>query len=226
MPVIIPNVNLDEDSILDEAKHLAGNLSKELVAVDTECLIDVSDDFISNFLKESEQAFYNGLKIPKKRTEWLAGRIAAKLALSHTLKLPLTSFEIVKDENRSPHVLINNSQTDVSISHSNGIALAIAGDHTIDIEVISSREKSFVEEAFSKEEIEALKIDIKDAEHITKLWTVKEAHLKRMRIGLKTDLHNVKITFNKDKTFKVVSEQGTSNVRASSSSKWAVSLAT
>ncbi|MHA2173132.1 MAG: 4'-phosphopantetheinyl transferase family protein [Candidatus Kariarchaeaceae archaeon] len=62
-------------------------------------------------------------------------------------------------------------------------------------------------------------------EVLTRFWTLKEAHLKRMRIGLQEDLHKVEIQANEDGTFIVTSPQGSSNCKVVSDKSWVVSTA-
>jgi hypothetical protein len=54
---------------------------------------------------------------------------------------------------------------------------------------------------------------------------MKEAHLKRMRIGLKTDLHGVSIDPVDEQTAKVTSPQGESMCRSLISGDWVLTLA-
>lgn len=108
-------------------------------------------------------------------------------------EVPFNTIEILKDENRSPFSLINKLKTDVSITHSSSVALSTVMDKTIDLESKRTRTPSFIDESFSSAEIEWFKLYKADDELITMFWTMKESHLKRMRIGLKTDLHDVLI---------------------------------
>ncbi|MCE7737291.1 MAG: 4'-phosphopantetheinyl transferase superfamily protein [Candidatus Heimdallarchaeota archaeon] len=187
----------------------------KIVSIEVDALANVTQNFINSLLLPKEKERFDNFKIPKKRNEWLAGRIAAKFSLSYVLGIPFNTIEILKDENRSPFAFVNNIKTHVSISHSNGMALSTVKDNTIDLELISKRHPAFIDESFSLGEVE--KYDLHNADHnfLTMLWTMKEAHLKRMRIGLRTDLHGVIVSdlqnFNHQKsTSIVVSPQGKS----------------
>jgi phosphopantetheinyl transferase/NAD(P)-dependent dehydrogenase (short-subunit alcohol dehydrogenase family)/acyl carrier protein len=221
-----PKVKRTRDTKLLKVKSLAGRLDPDFVSIEVNCIKDVTETFVSRFLSKNEQSRYNEIKIKKKKQEWLAGRIAAKIALSKITQSMIQLIEIQTDENRSPYSFIRGEHVHVSISHSNGIAVAIAGDKAVDVEVVTKRDPSFIDEAFSSQEIKSLKLRKADAEALTRYWTLKEAHLKRMRIGLKEDLHKVEIQANEDGTFMVTSPQGTSNCKVVSDKSWVVSTAT
>jgi phosphopantetheinyl transferase/NAD(P)-dependent dehydrogenase (short-subunit alcohol dehydrogenase family) len=220
-----PKLKPSRDTKLLKVKSLAGSLDPDFVCIEVNNIKDVTEMFISQFLSKNEQSRYNEIKVKKKKQEWLAGRIAAKIALSKMTQSTIQLIEIQTDENRSPYALIRGERVHVSISHSNGIAIATAGDKTVDVEVVSKREASFIDEAFSSQEIKTLKLRKASPEVLTRFWTLKEAHLKRMRIGLQEDLHKVEIQANEDGTFIVTSPQGSSNCKVVSDKSWVVSTA-
>ena len=189
----------------------------------------VDNKFIDSSLSTNEKRRYNSIKFDKKRTEWLAGRIAAKFSLAYTHGKPLSQIEILKDENRSPYYIFDGVKTHVSITHSEGMALSTVRDKTVDLELISERSPTFVDEVFSPEEIKNYDLHNAESRVITMLWTMKEAHLKRMRIGLKTDLHGVIIKDLQDLDMQhfnsiVVSPQGKSKSESFIGSKYVITI--
>lgn len=218
------DIKIKKDGPLHSVHNLAGRIDKNLFLVEVNPLSDVSDQFISRVFTKIEQQKYNQIKVNKKRYEWLAGKIATKLAISYYHKLPINDIEIEKDENKSPYVLLND-KIHVSISHSNGIAMAIVGDEAVDVEIIDNRAESFVKQMFSKKEIAALKLDENDSTTVTKLWSMKEAHLKRMRIGLKTDAKKVTVDLKSDSQGLVSSKEGKSTCNSYKLDNWLITIA-
>ncbi|MHA2250886.1 MAG: SDR family NAD(P)-dependent oxidoreductase [Candidatus Kariarchaeaceae archaeon] len=221
-----PKLRISRDEKLNRAKSLTSSLNPSIIAIEVDPLKDVSIQFLNDFLTDDERKRFNKLKIKKKRNEWLAGRIAAKLALSKTTQIPIESIEILKDKNRSPYAIIDDRKVDVSISHSNGLAVATSGEMGIDLDTIQDREPSFISEVFSKKEIKEHNLKNATPSLITQLWTVKEAHLKRMRIGLKTDLHKTEITKTAENSYTVTSSHGSSLCETVSDKDWVVTIAT
>jgi phosphopantetheinyl transferase len=162
-----------------------------------------------------ELELYNKIKVENKKLNWLGGRIASKFAASHHSSLPFNKIEVLKDSKNSPYFLFEGNKIHISISHSSGIALAIVGDYGIDLESITPRKSSFIETAFSSAEIDENQLKVEFIEKVTTFWTMKEAHLKRMRVGIRINLHDVKIINytvhdTKHSTSIVISPQGKS----------------
>ena len=224
-PIDAPSIQMSRNTKFSSARFMAGKINPEIQSIEITHLKTVDESFIDNFLSKPEQSIFNSIKIKKKRSEWLAGRIAAKLAISRYKQIDLRGITIEKDDNRSPFAIVSDDKIDVSISHSNGLAVAIAGDFGLDIDYITKRDPSFVDEAFSSKEIREFKLNNAYPETITRLWTMKEAHLKRMRIGLKTDLHKVIISKVDAEKHLVQSKHGTSLVSNLGDKNWSISLA-
>jgi acyl transferase domain-containing protein len=144
------------------------------------------------FLGERERRDYE-TQTPRRRRPWLAGRIAAKDAVRDlSWKLghgPLFPVEIaIANEPSGKPVASAPGGRDVhvSISHKDDVAVAIASDRHpvgIDIERVASREDSFAEVSFTKDELRLVHGDPKD-EAWTRLWSAKEAAAKAAGTGL------------------------------------------
>lgn len=149
------------------------------------------DEILSN----EEMEKYFSFKIPKRKNEWLAGRFAAKTVVNKLLNLNLNlrGIPITYDTNRRPLCLLNGKEYLLSITHSGAWVAAIVKDENtsflgMDIEKIEVRSKFWIEDYFHKDEA-------KDQmpEYLTKLWTIKEAILKALAIGLTANLLDIKI---------------------------------
>ncbi len=154
------------------------------------------DEILSN----EEMEKYSSFKVPKRKNEWLAGRFAAKTVVNKLLNsnLNLREIPITYDTNRRPLCLLNGKTYLLSITHSGNWAAAIVKDENtsflgMDIEKIEVRSKFWIEDYFHKDEA-------KDQmpEHLTKLWTIKEAILKALAIGLTVSLLDIKIARQRD----------------------------
>jgi phosphopantetheinyl transferase len=164
------------------------------------------------FSRRERQAFA-ALKGPAARQqEWLSGRTAAKDAVRMFLKkhyqldLFPADIEIVQDEHGHP--MPGGSCTQgllavpkLSLTHSNGMAVAVAGDESsghflgIDIEGMRQLPSSFESVAFTGDE-RGLLAEIPESarnEWILRLWCAKEAVAKALGRGFLDGLHSVRI---------------------------------
>ena len=164
------------------------------------------DILIQRVLGHYERAYYKSLNWSLDRKyEWLYARIAAKdnirayVLRRYGLELYPADVAIRNDDHGRPFVdgyWLDDIKDNVSISlsHSNGIAVAITGElkHLgIDVEKISRREPNFVRLAFTDREKAILgnygnqdKVD----EIQTRFWCAKEAVAKALGCGLDNPL--------------------------------------
>ncbi|NHJ47486.1 MAG: KR domain-containing protein, partial [Asgard group archaeon] len=164
-------------------------------------------DYVNNYLHAEERAKFKAFKVDKRRFEWLTGIIAAKRTIR--LSNPDINYQDILIEKTAfgkPFVKINRKTIPLSISHSNGYAVAVSNGSKsigIDLEQIEPRDDSFVQEMLSPTEIKLLKDKNIELTHeiITKIWTAKEAVLKALGIGLNIDLHYLKISTINDNKF-------------------------
>lgn len=164
-------------------------------------------DYISRrYLTESERVVYEGLS-PRRRRQWLAGRVAAKDAVLAWLR-PRLGGEvypqevcIVNDEQGAPQVVPHITGSvpaglHVSITHKDGLAAAIVGTEPvgIDIERIETRDERFLALAFTSAERELLvATDEAPALAQTRAWVAKEAMAKVTGLGLGGQLRALNI---------------------------------
>ena len=138
---------------------------------------------------DDERAQAEAFPADKRRTEWLAGRLAAKAAcVSVDSELGPLDVTVVNEETGKPvlHVRGAPAASTLSITHRDGLAIAALGDAIgIDLETIEERSGAFDEQAFNDAE-KALAATPQGAACV---WAAKEAVFKRLGTGLKQALH-------------------------------------
>jgi len=159
-------------------------------------------------LSRKERAAWQGMNaVPKRRREWLLGRVAAKDAVRRLvrerlgLRLAPADVEVLPDALGRPVVrgawtARVGSVPAVTLSHSNGVAVALAALEAdrligIDIESVSRRRPGFEKAAFTPRERELLASldDERRLEWHLRLWCAKEAAGKALGRGLADGLH-------------------------------------
>ena len=130
-------------------------------------------------LSAAESLKYAGFRVQKRRSEWLAGRLAAKTLLAAGGG-KLSSFEITTDPLGRPSC----GPTLLSISHSGGWALAAlkpggTGFLGADLEKIEERHPAWYRDYFHLSELPK-----PDPSQATRIWAMKEALLKALGLGL------------------------------------------
>lgn len=144
-------------------------------------------------LTTAEIRQYHSLKHPKRRLEWLAGRIAVKGAVRMYLgsDAPLPSAIQVKSlSNNAPYTIIKGKEADsdlphVSISHSGDMAVAIAAHSPevgIDVEEITESVCEVADEFSTKEEVEQVSkcTGLNRLTALASIWAIKEATRKAL----------------------------------------------
>ena len=167
------------------------------------CLARIDISMVANALRMEEQAMLSWLssdeqdymkrfRFPKRRHEWLSGRIAAKHCLlqikeGQNPSLRAKTFSILPDEHGQP--IVSSAPTSylrkISISHSHQYAVAIAADRScgIDIQKIGSQILTVQDRIATTAEIslvqKLLSGDMQTS--LTLIWTIKEA-LKKHKL--------------------------------------------
>ena len=137
-------------------------------------------------LSPQEQTYYQTLRFPKRRTEWLGGRFALKQVVGKILSVAdFKQVEVLPQETGKPQLLVGGNPVKLaySITHSNGFAVAAASTEEkligIDLEKIEHRISAWKTDFFHPSEL----TDDTD-EFLTALWTQKEALVKLLGTGL------------------------------------------
>lgn len=157
------------------------------------------------WLAPAETVYARALATPRRRASWLAGRFAAKSAIGalSRSRTPLDRIEILPAASGAPLVRHEGPALAVSISHTRGLAAAVAFDRDragalgIDVEVSDQDiDPALVDLAFVAEEAGALAAGPDNgARHASTLrfWTAKEAALKAVGRGLRLSLAAVRL---------------------------------
>ncbi len=159
---------------------------------------------VDTFLSPAERQFLASLRFEKRRKDWLLGRRATK-GLAH--ELPefrghgLAEIEIRTQPEGAPYISLQDGDCpphSLSISHSGDLALCaltLAPGLRIgaDLEKVEPRLQGFVEDYFTAEEqaiVRAAAAERRDR-LITLGWSLKEAMLKALGVGLRWDTRKV-----------------------------------
>lgn len=145
-------------------------------------------------LSERERAFYETLRFPKRRTEWLGGRFALKqLVCGQFLRTELSDVEVLPHESGKPVLRIGGKPCNLafSITHSHGYAVAaVSATYKflgIDLEKTEHRIDAWANDFFHPSELTA-----RDDAFLTGLWTQKEALVKLLGTGLSLNSYDVR----------------------------------
>ncbi|MCF6514667.1 4'-phosphopantetheinyl transferase superfamily protein [Lactobacillus sp. S2-2] len=142
-----------------------------------------------------------------KKQQKLVGRVL----LSELLNLPVN--ELINDKivnfDKLGRPIIDNNNLFFSISHSHELVVVVVSDEEIGVDLEMIRPFSFnkIKKAFTDNEIDYLK---ENPSKTLTLWTIKEAVLKLLGVGLMgrpqsvhVDLINFNIATRKNEKFKV-----------------------
>jgi len=152
----------------------------------------------SRWLSAEEMSRLAGLRFGKRRADWRLGRWTAKRAVASCLNLSvnvhsLQDIEIRAAPSGAPEVFLFNQRAAVrlSLSHCAGKALcvvALSGASLgCDLELVESRDDSFVTDFFTANEQKLLDRASADERPMlaTLLWSAKESALKALHVGLR-----------------------------------------
>lgn len=167
-----------------------------------------------------ENARAESMRFIKRKSDFISGRLAAKLAVTDFLSRHgdvgcasgLDEIDIQRKDSGEPAAYFRGAPLEVSVSISHAGSLAVSGVSGgdscraigIDIEKIEVRDDSFSEIAFTDGEIEELYDGLPAGSHdaatlseeITRYWTIKESVMKSMGIGLNIDLKDIEVRRN------------------------------
>jgi 4'-phosphopantetheinyl transferase len=162
--------------------------------------------FDLSFLSNPERTRLEGMRFPKRRTDWLSGRRTAKALLracdSGLAELPADVITIANRASGAPEVIVNGDvyPGQLTISHSRDRSLAAwVPTDTVrigaDVEFIEPRADVFVEDYFTPSESNFVKLSTVGThdQRVTLIWSAKEAALKALGIGLGVDTRQIEV---------------------------------
>ncbi|MFN7994779.1 MAG: 4'-phosphopantetheinyl transferase superfamily protein [Bryobacteraceae bacterium] len=160
----------------------------------------------ADWLSPPEAAHLDGLRFPKRRTDWRLGRWTAKRALAEYLdctgsRLAFGEIQIRPAPDGAPEVLLNGDPLplSISISHRAGIALCTVAPGKAqlgcDLELAEHRSEAFLRDYFTPEEQGLLRRGQPATRSLlaTLFWSAKESVLKALRTGLRADTRSVSV---------------------------------
>jgi len=155
----------------------------------------------ARILTEAEAATWRGLRFEKRRSDWIAGRCAAKAVLADFLggSVAPGEVEVIPEESRRPVAYMAGGgriHASLSISHRGGAAAAAVVDERlgrvgVDVEVMEERSAALAEDAFTTGERAML--GRLGRWGIATVWSVKEAGLKAAGVGLGVPLDDAEV---------------------------------
>ncbi|MEZ5782456.1 MAG: beta-ketoacyl synthase N-terminal-like domain-containing protein [Rhizobiaceae bacterium] len=173
------------------------------------------DYICRRYLTAEERASYDSLP-PRRRREWLNGRVAAKDAVRSYLRQrgnadAIFPQEVIVENDAAGAPFVRKHVTDavseslyISLAHKGRFAVAMVGERPvgIDIERIEERTQGFADLAFTAQEQTLFAGETFDVA-CTRGWVVKEAMAKALRTGLQGRLHEFVIDQRDGDCFRV-----------------------
>lgn len=148
------------------------------------------------------------LRLPKRRREWLLGRAAVKkLCCAHLLRaggsVAPHELSVLADPDGAPRVRREDGgalPVTVSVSHRAGMVVAALCEGAdarlgIDVELCEPRPATFAADYFTAAELAWVE-QAPAAERArleTEVWSLKEATLKALRVGLSVDTRSIEV---------------------------------
>lgn len=154
-------------------------------------------------LSQRERAFFETLRFPKRRTEWLGGRFALKKLVAQACGVQdLSQIEVLPQPSGKPVLLVGGTPAKLafSITHSRGYAVAAVSAQEdflgIDLEKIEHRIDAWANDFFHPSELTR-----RTDAFLTALWTQKEALVKLLGTGLSLNSYDVRCLDGKPQFF-------------------------
>lgn len=160
-----------------------------------------ADVLAARYLSAREREEVSRLRVPKRRAERIAGRVAARRALRR-LGVGGSDVSVVAVEAGeaagAPSVEgVRRKDVFLSIAHGAGSAFAVASLHLevgLDVERIERRGAAFVEDAFEPVALETVAslfgTGVAQEVVTTVAWCAKEACMKLTRTGMRAELRS------------------------------------
>ncbi|MBN1960592.1 MAG: 4'-phosphopantetheinyl transferase superfamily protein [Deltaproteobacteria bacterium] len=170
--------------------------------------LENSDEPPAYLLSEVECEFFRALRIPKRRRDWLLGRKTVKYLCIHYFSRQGKSFKpiqisVINAADGAPEVFNQDGERlpiTVSLSHRDSIAVAAlsAGLEVklgIDLELCEKRPDGFASDFFTLSEVSLIEqANVAERDRLTtEVWSLKEAALKALRVGLRADTRSIEV---------------------------------
>ena len=148
-------------------------------------------------------------EVPKKEQRSHAHKLLRECLKTHHIEYVTDETPIIRNEHGKPS-LAEHPEIKYNLSHANGIAVCLVSETEcgVDCEGVRSYRPNVIKRAFSENE----KILIENAsenEHdllFFRLWTLKEAYVKAIGIGISYPLNTVEFSFDGKKIISSVKD--------------------
>lgn len=199
----LPHIIILSETFLAHIKAAGKQPCSAPVLLDLTALGDnagLDETHSTAWLSEQERCAFHHFKLIKRKKEWLAGRICAKIAIKDYFrtnypeqKIPASAeLSIINSKTGRPLPTWNNGERlhkglDISISHSGNLALALAAQTCCGVDIQNIKESlARVKERFCTNQEECiLSSALRENSplmHLTLLWAAKEAAKKALSI--------------------------------------------
>ena len=151
---------------------------------------------LSPVLTKEEWAHANRIKSSGQKDTWISCRTVLKSMLASYLNLPPTKIELKKNSFGKPYLAHSNLFFNVSHTEDSFLlGFSIGGEIGIDLERLSGDEDltSLIDYAFSPTETNYY-FQSGLSKHFLEIWTLKEAYLKAIGIGLVGELKSINVS--------------------------------
>lgn len=158
----------------------------------------------ANFFSRDEKENLSRLISPRRKTEWLMGRLAAKALIQNRInvEISLNRISILAESSGSPLPLVDGAALPgvLSISHSGQWACAAYSQSCrfgVDIEALSFAEPATISAYLTGSENAYISTQSEETQNTWRIltWSLKEAFVKAQRLGFIVDPLSVNVTF-------------------------------
>ena len=166
----------------------------------------LQNDLSPDILSGDEQAHVQGFTNQRRRNEFLTARHLFRFMAEQAGWNP-DEIHLKKEELGKPFVDLGDRRAFVSLSHSNELvvcAISESRDIGLDVEHVARVVRpEIIKRILSLEEWDTL-----GKEDPVKLWTMKEAAVKKLGTGLRTNLNDLEMTKGEGGSFSVKIDSG------------------
>lgn len=150
-------------------------------------------NFLMQFVGSEKRERIVRRKIKQDADNMLVGEILAKTAIKKAFGISIENQEFVCDKNQKPY-LAAYPNIFFNISHSGGLVACAVSDKAVglDIQRIGSYRAKTAERVCNYSELEQIEKSGDRASEFTKIWTQKEAALKKNGVGLAAAAADIK----------------------------------
>lgn len=162
---------------------------------------DVLSDLNMDILSQEEREYLSGFSNEKRKAEFLTARhLFWKLV--NEFGWDSDSITLKKEDLGKPYVESGSGKKFVSFSHSNDFVVCAISD-SLDIGIDAESVDRKVSPAIVRRILSQNEWEIYGEENPIALWTMKEAAVKSLGTGLRTNLKDIELKKGKEGAFKI-----------------------